>query len=182
MNSADFTLHPWYWNPLLSSVISSGENSMHFLQLMSFTILQFLFHRVSITAGWTEVHDMRDRGSNSWPLDHDSTFYVIETPALTTRPSVTLPIHIQCQCAVILQWLKNPSLMYFVFFFKGKWGLPTCNNQNIHCHLEFVSVARGHKDILTQFIHLLFKPLSITTLQYVNVPNVLLWTILICRK
>ena len=30
-----------------------------------------------------------DRGSNSWPPDHDSTFHVTETPALTTWPSVT---------------------------------------------------------------------------------------------
>ena len=29
-----------------------------------------------------------DRGSNSWPPDHDSAFHVTETPALTTRPSV----------------------------------------------------------------------------------------------
>ena len=26
---------------------------------------------------------------NSWPKDHDSTFHVTETPALTTWPSVT---------------------------------------------------------------------------------------------
>ena len=31
-----------------------------------------------------------DRGSNSWPPDHDSTFHVTETPVLTTQPSVTL--------------------------------------------------------------------------------------------
>ena len=30
-----------------------------------------------------------DWGSNSWPPDHDSTFHVTETPALTTQPSVT---------------------------------------------------------------------------------------------
>ena len=30
-----------------------------------------------------------DWGSNSWPPDQDSTFHVSETPALTTRPSVT---------------------------------------------------------------------------------------------
>ena len=30
-----------------------------------------------------------DWGSNSWPLDHDSAFHVTETPALTTRPSVS---------------------------------------------------------------------------------------------
>ena len=32
-----------------------------------------------------------DRGLNSWPPDHDSTFHVTETPALTTWPSVTSP-------------------------------------------------------------------------------------------
>ena len=30
-----------------------------------------------------------DRGSNSWPPDHDSTVHVTEIPALTTQPSVT---------------------------------------------------------------------------------------------
>ena len=30
-----------------------------------------------------------DRGSNSWSPDHDSTVHVTETPALTTRSSVT---------------------------------------------------------------------------------------------
>ena len=30
-----------------------------------------------------------DRGSNSWRPDHNSTVHVTETPALTTRPSVT---------------------------------------------------------------------------------------------
>ena len=30
-----------------------------------------------------------DQGSNSSPSDHDSTIHVIETPAVTTRPSVT---------------------------------------------------------------------------------------------
>ena len=30
-----------------------------------------------------------NQGSNSWPKDHDNTFHVTETPALTTWPSVT---------------------------------------------------------------------------------------------
>ena len=30
-----------------------------------------------------------DRGSNSWPPDHDSTFHVTEMPSLTTWPSVS---------------------------------------------------------------------------------------------
>ena len=36
------------------------------------------------------VHqDQPELGSNSWSPDHDSTFHVTETPALTTWPSVT---------------------------------------------------------------------------------------------
>ena len=38
MSSVDYNLHPWYWNSLLYRLISSGENSVHFLQLMPFTI------------------------------------------------------------------------------------------------------------------------------------------------
>ena len=37
-----------------------------------------------------------NQGSNSWPPDHDSTFHVTETPALTTRPSVTSGIIWSC--------------------------------------------------------------------------------------
>ena len=36
VSSALYNLHPWYWNSLLY-----GENSVHFLQLMPFTIFQF---------------------------------------------------------------------------------------------------------------------------------------------
>ena len=48
-------LHPWYWNSHLYRLISSGENSSHFLQLLPFTILHCSFHQVPITAGWTEA-------------------------------------------------------------------------------------------------------------------------------
>ena len=33
-----YNLHPWYWNSLLYGLISSGENSAHFLQPMPFKI------------------------------------------------------------------------------------------------------------------------------------------------
>ena len=49
-------LNPWYWNSLSYGLISSEENSVHFLQLMPFTILRFSFNQVpmpAITAGWT---------------------------------------------------------------------------------------------------------------------------------
>ena len=48
-------LHPWYWNSLLYCLISSWERSVHFLQLMPFTILQFSFQQVPITTGWAEA-------------------------------------------------------------------------------------------------------------------------------
>ena len=48
-------LQAWYWNSLLYGHISSGENSVHFLQLMPFTTLQFSLHKVPITAGWAEA-------------------------------------------------------------------------------------------------------------------------------
>ena len=35
-----YNLHPWYWNSLLHSLISPGENSTAFLQLMPFTIFR----------------------------------------------------------------------------------------------------------------------------------------------
>ena len=50
-----YNLHPWYWNAVLYGLISSGENSTHFLKLMPFTIFQFLFHQVPITAEWAEA-------------------------------------------------------------------------------------------------------------------------------
>ena len=48
-------LHPWYYNSVLYGLISSGENSVHFLQQLPFTILHCSFHQVPITAGWTEA-------------------------------------------------------------------------------------------------------------------------------
>ena len=42
-----------------------------------------------------------DRGSNSsWPTDHDSTFHVTETPALTTRPSGTFFLQIDLSACI----------------------------------------------------------------------------------
>ena len=40
---------------LLYGLISSVENKAHFLQVMPFTIFQFSFHQLPITAGWTEA-------------------------------------------------------------------------------------------------------------------------------
>ena len=40
---------------LLYGLISPGENSVHFLQLLPFTTLHFSFHHVPVTAGRTEM-------------------------------------------------------------------------------------------------------------------------------
>ena len=42
-------LHPWYWKTHLYGLISRGEDSVYFLQLLPFTILYLLFHQVPIT-------------------------------------------------------------------------------------------------------------------------------------
>ena len=39
-----YNLHPWHWNSLSYSLISSGENSAHFLQLTPFTIMIILYY------------------------------------------------------------------------------------------------------------------------------------------
>ena len=58
-----------------------------------------------------------DRGSNSWPPDHDSTLHVTETPALTTWSSMTLK-HVFCQLStgwrfffVRQVWIWNASYL-----------------------------------------------------------------------
>ena len=62
-------LHPWYWNSLLYCLISCGENSVHFLQLMPFTVLHVSFHQIPITAGWTEAawYERLAQHSYTWP-------------------------------------------------------------------------------------------------------------------
>ena len=47
VSSALHNLHPWDWYSLLYGLVSSSENSVHFLQLMPFTIPHF-----SSTIGW----------------------------------------------------------------------------------------------------------------------------------
>ena len=56
--SADYNLHPWYWNTLFNSLIPSGGNSafVHFAAaIANHYNLTFSFHQVPITAGWTEA-------------------------------------------------------------------------------------------------------------------------------
>ena len=71
-------LHPWYWNSLLYSIISSEENSAHFLKTMPFTSLHFSFHQVPITVGWTEAawYERLTQHLYTWPrvaVTHPST-------------------------------------------------------------------------------------------------------------
>ena len=88
-------LHSWYWNSLLYDLISSGENSAHFLQLMPFTILHspFYFHQILITAGWTEAawYQRLAQHLHTRPAawrEHRSPIQVVLTglELVTTRP------------------------------------------------------------------------------------------------
>ena len=65
------------------------------------------------------------RGSISWPPDHDRTFHVTETPALTTQPSAT------ASDAIEMEYIKvkaNPDpsksvnmTNYKVSQLRGRW-------------------------------------------------------------
>ena len=57
-----------------------------------------------------------NRDSNPWPLKYDRTFYVTETPALTTQPSVyTYPIE---RCHVV-GWVSLEGHDTFISTCKG---------------------------------------------------------------
>ena len=66
-------LHPWYWNTLLYSLISSGENSAFALfaaALASHYNLAFSLHQVPIIAGWTEATWYDERlAQHLWPAE-----------------------------------------------------------------------------------------------------------------
>ena len=55
-----YTLQPWYWSALFYGLISSGENSEHFLQLKSMITIQLCFyHQVPIiTAPQNTIHQV----------------------------------------------------------------------------------------------------------------------------
>ena len=54
--------------------------------------LAVLFDQVWFREKYYTPQVRPDRDLNSWPLDCNSRFHVTETPALTTWPSVTLPL------------------------------------------------------------------------------------------
>ena len=105
-----------------------------------------------------------DWGSNSWPSDHDSTFHVTETPALTTRPSVT-----SCLARDVCDLLPLPEHRSYdpnwtqshcqrslcVIIFK-KWSLHLV--QSNLCSIKTTCVKRlpfrGPKSAILTIIHL----------------------------
>ena len=57
--------------------------------LWSATLLILAQVRLTLRQNYCAPQVQPHRGLNSWPPDHDSTFHVTETPALTARPSVS---------------------------------------------------------------------------------------------
>ena len=57
--------------------------------LSSFLFFSIFLDQVGLWQKYYAPQVRPDWGSHSWPPGHDRTFYVTETPALTTWPSVT---------------------------------------------------------------------------------------------
>ena len=60
-----------------------------FLLLISLALRKYVWFKYDLGQKYYAPQLQPGRGLNSWPLNHDSTFHVTETPALTTWPSVT---------------------------------------------------------------------------------------------
>ena len=90
-----------HWNPTHATQTSNSQFAMATTELIRRPVQPVIFPAVLWFFKWYywfkydlghkyKAPQVRpNRGSNSWPLDHDSTFHVTETPVLTTWPSVT---------------------------------------------------------------------------------------------
>ena len=80
-----------WWRPVLSCTCfpSHPTGEGYALSARILSVLVQVWGRTEVI----HTPSSTDRGSNSWPPDHDSAFHVTETPALTTRPSVTSWTH-----------------------------------------------------------------------------------------
>ena len=102
---------------LRSSITS--HFTAEFLALSSWYIVCYIFFWFKHDLGQTcyAPHVRPDQGLNSWPPDHDSTLHVTETPALTTRPSVTSisqPYFYRAMNSFVLFSAKRFMLLHFV--------------------------------------------------------------------
>ena len=70
----------------LSNLTMFCFEGTHYYQFLTFI---YILDRIQLRAENYALQVRPNWGSNSWPPDHDSTFHVTETPALTTWPSVT---------------------------------------------------------------------------------------------
>ena len=77
-----------------------------------------------------------DRGSNSWPLVHDSTFHVTETPALTTWSSVTFLICQQVENLENMQHLLSLSTFYCLLHTKICLSPISCSSVAVEIKLK----------------------------------------------
>ena len=116
----------------------------------------FLCVLVQVRLG-TEILHPRvrpDQGSNSWLPDHDSSFHVTETPAVTTQPKVTSALHhyimVVCMKIQFMHWQKI-CLLAWVFLFHG-WALfaqyleqwDVLTQKQLFITLQLMPTARSH--------------------------------------
>ena len=130
-----YNSHPCYWNSLshmvymvIWSYLTSCGEFRHFLQLMSFSVSNFSFHRVPITAGWAEAvwNEKFARHFYTWPAEG------IELQTVCSW--VQHPIHwVTCfhHMHCLLFWhvvatIANQSIpfqvcLYLVIMYKDSW-------------------------------------------------------------
>ena len=83
-----------------------------------------------------------DRGSNSWPLDHDSTLNVTEMNAITTCPSVTSVSHFGLHMTEHDK--KDRSKQEAIFI--------SCHILLNHAHLNLLIILRSMSQSLSDII------------------------------
>ena len=79
--------------------------------ILSYTITLVHLVRLRTEVAYHVPQARPNRGSNSWPPDHDSIFQVTKTPTLTTRPSVTSIIPV-LEKHLLVRMLKKLWLKY----------------------------------------------------------------------
>ena len=73
--------------------------------------IKYVWFKYNLGQKYQASQGRPDWGSNSWPPDHDSTFHVTETPALTTRPSVTYRLSCHQWNSLSYNWYVKGSII-----------------------------------------------------------------------
>ena len=85
-NLAGNTWHMNIWCGKFALICTLGQI---LFSVLFFGVIVYFWFKYDLGQKYHAPQVRPNRGSNPWPPDHDSTCYVTEMPAVTTRPSVT---------------------------------------------------------------------------------------------